>query len=357
MTQKYLNTIMLGDATEKLKELDDDSIDLIFADPPYFMQTTGTLLRFDGSVFDGIDDEWDKFDDYEAYDQFSLSWLKECKRVLKKDGSLFVIGSFQNIYRIGYHLQNLGFWFINDIIWNKKNPVPNFAGTRLCNAHETILWVVKNKNAKFTFNYKTLKALNNNKQERSVWDIAICSGNERLKDVNNKKLHSTQKPYELLEKIVIAASKPNDIVLDPFLGTGTTAAAAKYNNRNWIGIEKDPSYVQAAFDRINAIIPTINDYNSLKLETKPPRISIEQLIAANYLFVNETLYSKDQMFQCKLLANGKVVFEDNEPLSIHKMSAFFLNQINHNGWDYFYVLRDNHLVSINDLRYQYVNNN
>lgn len=355
MNHKYINTILVGDATEKIKLLDDNSIDLIFADPPYFMQTTGNLLRFDGSTFNGINDDWDKFDNYQSYDQFSLSWLKECKRVLKKNGSLFVIGSFQNIYRIGYILQNLGFWIINDIVWNKKNPVPNFGGTRFCNAHETILWVVKDKRAKFTFNYKTMKALNNNKQERSVWDIAICSGSERLKDENNKKLHSTQKPFELLEKIILAASKPNDIVLDPFFGTGTTGAAAKRNNRHWIGIENDPNYIQPALDRINKIESITTPYNSLALENKPPRISLETLIKYDYLKINEILYCKDKINQCILLSNGKVVFNNQEPLSIHKMSAQFLNKINHNGWTYFYVLRNNELVSINDLRYKFEN--
>lgn len=185
---KIINTIMEGDSIEQLKKIQDESIDLIFADPPYFMQTDGVLLRTNGTKFIGVEDHWDKFENFKEYDDFTSSWLYECKRILKKDGSIWVIGSFQNIYRIGYIMQNLGFWILNDVIWNKTNPVPNFAGTRFCNAHETLLWCSKSKEAKFTFNYKTMKYLNNDKQERSVWKVPLCTGSERIKNEDGKKL-------------------------------------------------------------------------------------------------------------------------------------------------------------------------
>ena len=236
------NTIIKGDSIQSLKNIPSKSIDVIFADPPYFMQTEGILERADGTgEFKGCNDEWDKYKDYNEYDDFCKDWLIECYRILKDNGTIWVIGSFQNIYRIGYIMQNIGFWFLNDIVWEKPNPVPNFGGTRFCNAHETLLWCSKGKNNKFTFNYKTMKYLNNGKQDRSVWNIGICQGNERLKDDNGNKLHTTQKPLLLLEKIILSSTKPNDIILDPFFGTGTTGATAKKYGRNYIGIEKKKS--------------------------------------------------------------------------------------------------------------------
>ena len=348
------NTIINGDTIEVLKKIPSKSIDLIFADPPYFMQSSDKVLqRADGTgEFKGCDDEWDKYKDYQEYDLFCTQWLKECYRVLKDNGSIWVIGSFQNIYRIGYIMQNIGFWFLNDVIWSKPNPVPNFGGTRFCNSHETMLWCSKGKNNKFTFNYKTMKALNNDKQEKSVWNIGICQGNERLKDENNEKLHNTQKPQSLLEKIVLATSKPNDLILDPFFGTGTTGAAAKKYKRNYIGIDNVQKYIDGATQRINDIVPIENEYSNGSLEVKPPKVSLQTLIDNNYLQLNETFYDKNGKEICKLLEKDKVQ-DDEDILSIHKMSAKYRNKNNSNGWDYFYVKRNNNFVSINNFRYEY----
>jgi len=277
---KFINTIIEGDTIKNLKRLPDESIDFIFADPPYYMQTEGELLRVDGTKFKGVEDKWDKFKDFKDYDDFTKKWLKECKRVLKKDATIAVIGSFQNIYRVGNIMQDLGYWILNDIIWKKTNPVPNFSGKRFCNSHETILWCSKNKKSKITFNYKTMKYLNNGKQEKSIWEISLCTGNERLKDKNGNKLHSSQKPEKLLYKLLISATKPKDIILDPFFGTGTTGAVAKEIGRNYIGIEKEKVYVEAAEKRIASKNYQRSLVTELTLEEKPPKVPVKKLLEA-----------------------------------------------------------------------------
>jgi site-specific DNA-methyltransferase (adenine-specific) len=346
------NSIIEGDTIEELKKIPDKSIDLIFADPPYFMQTDGVLLRTDGSKFQGVEDEWDKFSGYNEYDEFCFQWLKECKRVLKKDGAIWVIGSFQNIYRLGYIMQNLGYWILNDVIWSKPNAAPNFAGTRYQNSHETLLWCTLSEKSKYTFNYKTMKHLNDDKQDKSVWDIGICIGNERLKGEDGKKIHSTQKPEKLLYKVILSTSKPGDIVLDPFFGTGTTGAVAKLLNRNWIGIEREHEYNKAAQSRIDKISSLDDDITMLKLEVKPPKVSLTKLIEAGYLHDNEELFNKKGDKICNLLHDGKVT-DGEDILSIHKMSAKYLNLSNNNGWDYFYYKKDGNLIDIDSLRYLY----
>lgn len=350
--KNIINKIIPGDALEKLKLIPDKSIDMIFADPPYFMQTEGVLKRTDGSKFNGVEDDWDKFSGFNEYDKFCSLWLAECKRILKDNGTIWVIGSFQNIYRIGYIMQNLGYWILNDIVWAKPNAVPNFGGTRFQNSHETLLWCNKGKQYGYTFNYKTMKYLNNDRQEKSIWDIGICIGNERLKDENGKKLHSTQKPEKLLYKIILSSTKPGDIVLDPFFGTGTTGAVAKLIGRNYIGIEKDRKYSNAARKRIDKVIPNTNEITRLELEIKPPKVPIEDLISANLLKKNEALYNKEGIKICNICSNGKVT-DNIDVLSIHKMSAKHLNKSNNNGWEYFYIKRNNRFVPLNDLRYLY----
>ena len=357
----YLNEIIKGDSLKILKQFPDKSINCIFADPPYFMQSTTNskgkekkLMRADGTgEFKGCDDAWDKYKDYEEYDKFCNEWLKECKRILKDDGTIWVIGSFQNIYRIGYIMQNLGFWILNDIIWSKLNPTPNMSGTRFCNAHETMLWCSKGQNCKFTFNYKTMKYLNGDKQDRSVWNLGICQGNERLKNSEGNKVHTTQKPESLLEKVILSSTKPGDIILDPFFGTGTTGAIAKKYGRNFIGIERDDEnkYIKEAQKRIDAVVDKSNDISNLILEVKPPKFSTKELIVMNLLYENEMFYNKDGEEKCILTLDGNVK-DDTEILSIHKMSAKILNKNNNNGWDYFYVKRDNKLISIDSLRYE-----
>lgn len=351
--EKNINSILKGDTIETLKCFPDSCIDVIFADPPYFMQTSGILQRADGTgIFNGCNDEWDKYKDYADYDQFTTQWLRECRRVLKPNGTIWVIGSFQNIYRIGYIMQNLGFWILNDVIWAKTNPTPNMAGTRFCNAHETLLWCAKSEKSKFTFNYKTMKHLNGGKQDKSVWTLGICQGKERLKDKFGKKLHTTQKPEALLEKVILSSTKPNDIILDPFFGTGTTGAVAKKLGRNFIGIERDEEYIFGASQRINDIEEETNEITNLSLEVKPPKVSLSQLIEAGLIAESEILYNLHNNKTAILLNNNKLLY-DGELYSIHALSAMFLNKANHNGWSFFYIKRDGSLICIDELRYKY----
>ena len=249
-------------------------------------------------------------------------------------------------------MQDIGFWILNDIIWSKPNAVPNFSGTRFKNSHETLLWCSKNKKSKYRFNYKTMKYLNNGKQDNSVWDIGICIGKERLKDENNVKIHSTQKPEKLLHKIILSSSKPGDIILDPFFGTGTTGAVAKRLGRKFIGIEREDKYIYAAQNRISKVKEFVDDISLLKLEIKPPRVSMTSLIESGMLIVGESFLDKNGEQYCKLLDNG-YVYDGYDILSIHKMSAKILKKVNNNGWDFFFVIRDNKLKSINDFRYEY----
>ena len=349
----YLNTIIAGDCVVNLALIPDESIDMIFADPPYWMQTEGELLRTNGTKFSGVEDNWDKFNTYKEYDEFSERWLTECKRILRPNGSIWVIGAFQNIYRLGYIMQNLGFWILNDVIWSKPNAVPNFGGTRFKNAHETLLWCTKSQEAKYTFNYKTMKHINGSKQDKSVWDIGICIGSERLKNENGKKIHSTQKPEELLYKIILSSTKPGDVVLDPFFGTGTTGAVAKRLGRNYIGLERELSYIEAAGQRIEKVTQQANSLFDLSLEVKPPQVKIQKLIEDGFLSAGEKLFNKKGTCIGTLTDVG-YVDDDTDVLSIHQMSAKYLNIPNNNGWDFFYIRRGNELKPINDLRYEYV---
>ena len=352
---KYINKIIKGDCIENLKKLPDESVDLIFADPPYFMQTEGELHRTNGAKFQGVEDEWDKFSDYREYDEFCTAWLKECKRVMKKNSSIWVIGSFQNIYRIGYIMQNLGFWILNDVIWSKPNAVPNFGGTRFQNSHETLLWCTKNKNAKYIFNYNTMKHLNNGKQEKSVWNIGICIGNERIKDKEGKKVHSTQKPEKLLYNVIISSSRPGDIVLDPFFGTGTTGAMAKLTGRNYIGIEREEEYINVAQERIDRVKTIHDDISDLKLEIKPPKVPMEKLLKVKYLKEGQEVFNKYKE-KIGTIENNGYINDGEDILSIHKMSAKHLGLSNNNGWDYFWINDNNQFIELNSLRYKFQNN-
>ena len=247
---KFADKIVNGESLEILKKIPDKSFDLVFADPPYNMQIGEKLIRPDHSKVNGVNDEWDQFSDFKHYDDFSKAWLKECKRILKDSGSMWVIGTYHNIFRLGYHIQNLNYWILNDVIWKKNNPMPNFKGTRFTNAHETLIWASKNKKSKYTFNYQSLKCLNDDLQMRSDWTIPICNGKERLKK-NGKKIHSTQKPEALLHRVILATTNKGDVILDQFLGTGTTAVVAKKLGRKYFGIERDKKYFKAACERIN----------------------------------------------------------------------------------------------------------
>ncbi|MCX8142814.1 MAG: DNA methyltransferase [Bacteroidia bacterium] len=346
-----LNKIYQGDSVELLKKIPDNSIDLIFADPPYNLQLNGELYRPNQTKVDAVNDEWDKFSSLEEYDKFTYSWLKECFRILKDSGSIWVIGTYHNIFRVGYIMQNIGFWILNDIIWIKTNPMPNFKGTRFNNAHETLIWATKSKKSKYTFHYHSMKVFNDDLQMRSDWVIPICQGDERIK-VNGKKAHSTQKPAELLYRIIISTTNPNDIVVDPFSGSGTTAAVAKRLGRRFIAFDKEEFYVQVSTERVNKITPISNHLLEYKVNKRKPKVSFGNLIEKGWIKIGEYLYSKDQKNKALVIADSSI---DSNGLigSIHKVSAQILKKESNNGWTYWYVLRNNKLISIDDLRYEY----
>ena len=359
-------TIIRGDTIAEMKKLPSGSIDLIFADPPYWMRTEGVLTRVEGTDFDGCDDDWDQFQSLEDYDKFTEDWLTECYRLLKPNGSIWVIGGMQCIYSIGAIMQKLGFWFINDVIWHKKNPTPNFMGTRLNNSHETLIWATKSKKAKYTFNYKTGKELNNDtvteeafakgerKQLGSVWRIAVCQGTERLKTDDGNKLHSTQKPEEILYRVIAISSKIGDVVLDPFGGTMTTAAMAKKLGRQYIMIERDETYCEYGQKRLDAIEFEDTPIARAAYDEKPLKVSMEQMIAAGYFTEGEWFYFKTGDGVAQLSADGKLNY-NGEILDMHSCAAIArgvkANRLN--GFDYWYVKRDGKLVSIADVRDNY----
>ena len=343
-----LDTIIHGDCLQELKKIPDKSVDMIFADPPYFMQTSGDLNRSDGTRFRGVKEAWDKFENLHAYDDFSRSWLLECKRILKPKGSIWVIGSFQNIYRLGYLMQEMGFWILNDIIWTKPNAPPNFTGTRFQNRHETLLWCTPRKGAPYTFNYQTLKALNDGKQESSVWDIGICIGPERLKDEAGHKLHATQKPEKLLYKVILASTKPNDIILDPFMGTGTTGAVAKLLGRHFIGIERERKYVLEAIKRINNVIPKMDEIARLEKDEKRPKVLFHHLLKNGIISVGDVLFTPNGK-KAKILPDGRLKC-GRLIGSIHQLAALLQGKTVANGWDYWLMKTKNGYKSIDILR-------
>ena len=329
------NVVLEGDCIKLLKTLPDKSIDLVFADPPYNLQLKGDLWRPNNTKVSAVNDEWDKYDSFSAYDSFTSGWLTECRRVLKNDGSIWVIGSYHNIFRVGKILQDLDYWILNDILWVKTNPMPNFKGTRFNNSHETLIWAGKSEKTKPTFNYKTMKAHNEDKQMRSDWLIPICSGQERVK-INGLKAHSTQKPLALLRRIINATTKPSDIVLDPFLGSGTTAVAAKELGRSYIGIERDKTYVKVANMRLADTTPLNQKIITSSLETKPPRVAFGVLVDIGLIEAGSELVSKDGRYTAIVTANGMIKSDDVEG-SIHKVGAVLQDQPSCNGWTFWYL--------------------
>lgn len=360
------NVIINGNCINEMKKMPANSVDLIFADPPYWMRVEGSLMRVEGTEFDGCDDEWDQFDTLEQYDQFTKEWLSACYRVLKPNGSIWVIGSMQCIYSIGAIMQQLGFWFINDVIWHKKNPTPNFMGTRLNNSHETLIWATKSKKSKYTFNYKTAKELNVDtvseedhskgvrKQMGSVWRFPVCAGNERLKNENGGKLHSTQKPIELLKRIVAISSKKGDVVLDPFGGTMTTAAAAKALGRDYIMIEKVQEYCYYGQQRVNETKYEDSDISNAVFDINPPKVTMEEMIAKGYFTVGEWFYFKKGDAVAQLTENGKLQY-NGEIIDMHSCAAIArgVKASRLNGFDYWCVIRNNERVSIANIREQF----
>ncbi len=350
----FINKILIGDTIETLKQLPDNSVDLIFADPPYNLQLREELWRPEQTKVNAVSDDWDKFASFSEYDEFSTKWLAECRRILKGDGSIWVIGTYHNIFRIGKIIQDLGYWIINDIVWIKTNPMPNFRGTRFTNAHETLIFAVKSMDSKYTFHYKSMRAYNDDLQMRSDWEIPICSGSERIR-INGSKAHSTQKPEELLKRIIIASSNPGDIVLDPFFGSGTTGSVAKLLGRSFIGIERREDYVKLAEERISRVVPLDPGLLAYPLDEKPVRVPFGNLVSSGLISPGETLFSLDMKNRATVLANGTIASGDIAG-SIHHVSAVLQGKPNYNGWSYWYVLRHNKLVSIDNLRNEYRKN-
>lgn len=350
-TKKILNTIINDDCIKVMNEMEENSVDLIFADPPYNLQLGEALTRPDNSSVNGVYEDWDAFESLEAYDEYTRRWMTAARRVLKEDGAIWVIGSYHNIFRVGYILQNLGFWILNDIIWNKTNPMPNFKGTRFTNAHETLIWACKNPNSKYRFNYEAMKALNEDTQMRSDWQIPLCTGKERLKDENGDKLHPTQKPESLLYRVIMASTKVGDVVLDPFFGTGTTGAVAKKLGRNFIGIEKDLTYVKGAEARIAAVEKVDNEL-CLEYSTKKrqPRIPFGTVIEFGLLSPGDILYDASKKHCAIVRSDGTVKSEVLEG-SIHQVGAAAQNAPACNGWVYWhYENEKKELVCIDELR-------
>jgi site-specific DNA-methyltransferase (adenine-specific) len=360
------NVIIQGDSIEEMKKMKSESIDLIFADPPYWMRTTGILKRVEGTEFKGVHEQWDKFDSNEDYSVFTKKWLTECKRILKRNGSIWIIGGMQCIYTVGGIMQDLGFWFINDVVWHKTNPTPNFMGTRLNNSHETLIWATKNEKSKYTFNYKTAKELNVEtiseiehtkgirKQMGSVWKFAVSSGNERLKDENGKKLHSTQKPEELLYRIIAISSKIDDVVLDPFGGTMTTGAVAKRMGRKFIMIERDSKYCSFGKARIDKEITQIGNIEKGTYDIKPKRVTMSDMIKDGFFFEGEKFFLKKQSETAELMVDGKLQIRGTR-IDMHSGAAILggLKADRVNGFDYWRVERDGKLVSISEIRENY----
>lgn len=347
-----INTILAGDCIEIMNGLPAASVDLIFADPPYNLQLKGDLHRPDNSRVDAVDDEWDQFSSFKAYDDFTRAWLKAARRLLKPDGAIWVIGSYHNIFRVGSALQDEGYWILNDVVWRKSNPMPNFRGKRFTNAHETMIWASKSEGAKYTFNYEALKSLNEGIQMRSDWVLPICNGGERLKDAAGEKAHPTQKPQALLHRILVGSTKTGDIVLDPFFGTGTTGAVAKMLGRDWIGIEREKKYREVAEKRI----ASVRRLDKAALETTTskraePRVPFGQLVERGMLRPGEELMSMNGRHKAKVRADGTLIGNDIKG-SIHQVGAHLEGAPSCNGWTYWCFKREGKTVPIDVLRQQ-----
>jgi len=349
---KYRNKILQGACVDVLNSLPAESVDMIFADPPYNLQLSGELLRPNNTKDDGVDHEWERFDGFKAYDDFSTAWLTAARRILKPNGTLWVIGSYHNIYRVGTTLQDIGFWMLNDIVWRKTNPMPNFRGRRFTNAHETMLWVAKDKNSKYRFNYESMKAMNEDLQMRSDWMLPLCTGNERLKDKNGKKAHPTQKPEALLHRVIMASTDVGDVILDPFFGTGTTGAMAKKLGRSFIGIERDPGYVKLALDRISKIQQIAADeFLSTPSKRSEPRIPFGSLVEKGLLIPGQQLTDMRRRHTARIRADGTLVSSEFKG-SIHQVGAQVQEAPACNGWQFWCVESKGKLVPIDIYRQQ-----
>ncbi|MEM8689149.1 MAG: DNA methyltransferase [Pseudomonadota bacterium] len=350
---RFENKILKGDCLEQLNTLPAKSVDLIFADPPYNLQLEGDLRRPDNSEVDAVNDHWDQFDSFAAYDAFTRKWLTACRRVLKDTGTLWVIGSYHNIFRVGTALQDLGYWLLNDVVWRKTNPMPNFRGRRFTNAHETLIWAAKGADEKgYTFNYSAMKALNDDLQMRSDWLLPICNGAERLKDKKGQKAHPTQKPEALLHRIILASSNPGDIVLDPFFGTGTTGAVAKRLGRNWIGIEREQAYIDVAAERIlNVEEGSGEAVEFTKGKRAEPRVPFGTLVERGLIEPGATLYDPHQRHAARVRSDGSIACRDATG-SIHKIGAHVQGAEACNGWTFWHYRQGRKYIPIDLLRQQ-----
>ena len=352
----FINKIVNGNSLTMLKTIPSKTFDLVFADPPYNLQIGDTLKRPDNSKVNGVNDKWDQFKSFEDYDIFCKEWLIECKRILKENGSIWVIGSYHNIFRIGYHMQNLGFWILNDVIWKKNNPMPNFKGTRFTNAHETLVWASKNKKSKYTFNYNSLKCLNDDLQVRSDWTLPICNGKERIK-VNGKKIHSTQKPESLLHRVLLASTNKGDLIFDPFLGTGTSASVAKKMGRNYFGIEKEKKYFKAAQQRLRETKKIEDHYlDTIKNNKSKPRIPFGSLVELGIVKPGMDIFDQKKKISAKIMADGSIKYQGDAG-SIHKVAAKIIGAESCNGWTYWHYNMGGSIVPIDNLRQRLISRN
>ncbi|MFS8041488.1 MULTISPECIES: site-specific DNA-methyltransferase [Xanthobacter] len=347
-----LDQILLGDSIQEMAALPANCVDLVFADPPYNLQLGGELKRPDESLVDAVDDDWDRFDSFAAYDAFTRAWLLAARRALKPNGTLFVIGSYHNIFRVGAMMQDLGFWILNDIVWRKANPMPNFRGRRFTNAHETLIWAARSADAKYTFNYEALKAGNEDVQVRSDWLFPLCTGQERLKDGAGRKLHPTQKPEALLARILLSATKPGDVVLDPFFGSGTTGAVAKRLRRSFIGIEREEAYAEAARARIAAVEPLPEDALIAPPSAREaPRVAFSVLVERGLVMPGAELTDAKGRFRAVVRADGTLSLAGGQNVgSIHRVGALAQGAEACNGWTFWHVEEEGRRHPIDVLR-------
>ncbi len=345
-----LDQVLLGDAARMMRMLPPASVHCIFADPPYNLQLRGELRRPDDSLVDGVDDDWDRFADFAAYDAFTREWLGEARRLLRKDGTIWVIGSYHNIFRIGAILQELGFWILNDVVWRKSNPMPNFRGRRFTNAHETMIWAARQRDSRHRFNYQAMKSLNDDLQMRSDWLIPLCTGAERMRNEHGLKLHPTQKPEALLHRVLLSSTGSGDIVLDPFLGTGTTAAVAKRLSRHFIGIERHPAYVEAALARIRRTRAAPDEgMATVPNKRDAPRVPFGNLVERGLLPPGTMLFDRTRRVGAMVVADGTIRVGDLQG-SIHKVGAEVQNAPSCNGWTFWHVEQAGALVPIDAIR-------
>jgi len=346
-----LDDILIGDCIASLEKLPPESVDVVFADPPYNLQLEGALTRPDQSIVDAVDDDWDKFASFSAYDAFTRAWLLAVRRVMKKNATLWVIGSYHNIFRVGAALQDLNYWILNDVVWRKANPMPNFRGRRFTNAHETLIWASKGAEAKsYTFHYEALKAGNDDIQMRSDWFFPLCTGEERLKGVDGRKVHPTQKPEALLARILLSSSNPGDVVLDPFFGTGTTGAVAKKLGRHFIGVERDSGYAAAARRRIAAVTPLSSESVAAPPEKRAEaRVPFLSLVESGHIGAGEILHDERRRFKAVVRADGTLALGTIVG-SIHKIGALAQGLPACNGWTFWHVERKGKLVCVDAFR-------